>query len=152
MLDAYLGEISLRLDEASWSDAQRLALGLPHIAVALSSETLTTSAEQYCTWCASWIAPDQGNERYSSWAALAGENAGDFVDGQPVRLLKTLGLKRRLRASPPYPPRRDALDDQSKALVYDCQLLTSAFEAWRNKAADSDRTVLMNLAKVGVLR
>jgi hypothetical protein len=152
MLDAYLGEIANRLDEAAWNEAHRLAIGLPHIAVALAADDLTTSAGAYVTWCATWVAPDQGNDRYSKWAAVSMEHAKDFVEGRPARLLKSLGLNRRLRTVAPYQPMRDAPDAASKAVVQDCQLLTSAFEAWRNKSADSDRTVLMNLAKVGVLR
>jgi hypothetical protein len=153
MLDAYLGDITSRLDEGNWNEAQRLAIGLPHIAVALAAEDLTTSLQKYSTWCTEWIEPDQGNERYSEWATLSMTNGDDFVEARPVRLLQSLGLKRRLRASPPYAPRRDAPDAYSKSVVRDCQLLTSAFEAWRNKcAAEANRTVLMNLAKVGVLR
>jgi len=152
MLTAYLGEIALRLDAGRWTEARQTALGLPHIAVALAAADLTTSAGHYTAWCATWVTPDQGNERYAKWAADSMATATDFVEGRPVRLLKMLGLKRRLRASPPYQPTRDAPDAASQAAGEECQLLTSAFEAWRNKFADSDPTVLLNLAKVGVLR
>jgi hypothetical protein len=153
MLDAYLGDISMRLDAGQWDDAQRLAIGLPHIAVALGAEDLTTSRERYIAWCTDWVAPDQGNDRYTQWATASMENAADFAEGRPVRLLQDLGLKRRLRTSPPYLPAPEAHDAHGKTVMQDCQLLTFAFEAWRNRAAaDENQTVLLNLVKVGVLR
>jgi hypothetical protein len=152
MIDAYVREIALRLDEAQWREAERLATALPHIAIALSDPNLTSSAAAYRAWCTQWVKPDQGDDRFDQWMETAGQNPLHSPDGRPTGVFQTLGLTRRLRTSPPYPPRRKPEDDYGEAVTRDSQLLIAAFRSWYAAQGRSDQTVTMNLAKLGVLR
>src|SRR5688572_10882345 len=61
MLDAYVTCITELLDEELWSEAARMAAGLPHIAVALTDRELQSSPEAYRARCAEWVSAAAGD-------------------------------------------------------------------------------------------
>jgi hypothetical protein len=127
-------------------------VGLPHIAIVLSSRDLKSSQVAYRRWCSEWVQPDQGNAAYDAWYAVSAEDPVRFTDGKPVALLQALSLGRRLRANLSPPPRSRPLDTRGAAVSHLSAVLTTAFQAWHSVRGRMDPTVELNLARLGVLR
>lgn len=152
MLDRFVQEIGLLLTEEKWDEAERHATGLPHLAIALSSTDLESSQPAYRNWCSEWVQPDQGDETYDKWYAVSMSDPARFVDGKPVAMLHELGLVRRLRVNLSPPPRPHPSTPRGAAAAHLSGLLIAAFQAWHNQRARTDRTVALNLARLGTLR
>jgi hypothetical protein len=152
MLDAYVNDIGLFLNEEEWDEAERRATGLPHIAVALGSVDLASSREAYQLWCREWVRPEPGDVAVDAWFGVSTQKPLQFVEGKPVAVLQALSRSRRLRASTPHPPRIYPTTERGTSVMHICNVLIAAFQAWHNSRGRSDPTVALNLGKLGVLR
>ena len=152
MLDRFVQEIGLLLTDEKWDEAERHATGLPHVAIALSSADLSSSQPAYRTWCSEWVQPDQGDDAYDAWYAVSISDPARFVHGKPVAMLNALGLVRRLRVNLSPTPRPHPSTPRGAAVAHLSGLLIAAFQAWHNGPARTNRTVALNLAKLGALR
>jgi len=152
MLDAYVTGIPQLLDDKQWDEAERVATGLPHIAVALSNRELESSRADYIAWCREWIGSPQEDSVYDSWCTLSIRTSSEYVDGKPFGVLQTLSLVRGLRTRAAYAPMQRPTDARELAVTQTCDRLVAAFESWRTTNGKSDPIVTLNLAKLGVLR
>ena len=152
MLDAYVNDIGLFLNEEEWDEAEQRATGLPHIAVALGSVDLASSREAYRLWCREWVRPEPAGATVDAWFGVSTEKPFQFVEGKPVAVLQALSLSRRLRSSTSHPPRVYPTTVRGTAVTQTCNVLITAFQAWHNSRGRADPTVALNLAKLGVLR
>ena len=57
MLDMYAADIAGMFAERHYDEAERHALAIPHIAVALTDAGLQSSRASYADWCAKWVHP-----------------------------------------------------------------------------------------------
>ena len=152
MLDSYVQDIGLLLTEELWDEAEQYAAGLPHIAIALSSADLKSTATAYRTWCSEWVQPGQGDATYDAWYAVSMRDPVRFVEGKPTALLQALSLGRRLRANPSPPPRPRPSSGRGAVISQMSTLLIAAFQVWHNTRGRADPIVELNLAKLGALR
>jgi hypothetical protein len=152
MLDSYVHDIGLLLNEQLWDEAEQYAAGLPHIAIALSSTDLKSSQAAYRMWCSEWARPDQGDSAYDAWYAVSAKDPVRFVEGKPTALLQALSLGRRLRANPSSPPRPHPMSPRGAAVSHMSAILIAAFQVWHNVRGSADPIVALNIAKLGVLR
>jgi hypothetical protein len=161
MVAAYLADTEQLLDAQRREAALREALDLPGIAVALADPRLRSSREQVTRWCQEWIRPP-GAERdahgldYEHLARTITERAAQAAepDGEPMRALRRLQLRRHARTAPrgfraqraaDLPPRESEAFDMCTALI-------EAVRRWYARTACHDPTVQANLARLAVLR
>lgn len=150
MLDMYAGDIAGMLAEGHIESAERQALTLPHIAVALADAALHSSCAGYEDWCLRWVQPDFGSAAYAEWCTRSNQCEG-AGSGVPFAALRALRLRRRAREVRPTFA-RSVLDAQpGKAQVVTCALLGAAFR-WYEHEGRHHATVQTNLARLGVLR
>jgi hypothetical protein len=152
MLDAYVSDIGLLLNEEEWDEAETRATGLPHIAVALADMNLASSREAYRLWCLEWVRPEPAEATVDAWLGVSTKKPIQFVEGKPVAVLQALSLSRRLRSSRPHPPRIYPTTARGTAVMQTCNVLIAGFQAWHNGRGRTDPTVALNLGKLGVLR
>jgi hypothetical protein len=152
MLDSFVHEIGLLLREEQWDEAEQYAVGLPHVAIALSSSDLRSSQPAYRMWCSQWVQPDQGDAAYDAWYAISAEDPVRFNDGKPAAVLQALSLGRRLRPNLSPPPQPRPLGARGAAVSQLSKILIPAFQAWHNVRGRADPIVALNLARLGVLR
>ena len=165
MLESYLGDVEYLLREGLWSEAEPLALALPHICAALSHVDLGSSRERFLEWCEAWVRPSKADTSMSVPQAadlyrLAVEHGADLesLPGAapvvPVRPLRQLRLRRLSRAAPAR--RRGALTDlrdvHCEPTREACVALLGAVRRWYSDWAARDGTVQLNLARLAVLR
>ncbi len=153
MVDTYLADIAWKLASVQIEEARKLAVGLPHIGVALSDADLHSSQDAYQNWCAKWITPVRSAESVSQWLKDAAEVAGESADRTPFAALRALRLRRTLReVPPPQLPPTDALPIQDRPAAEDCEALLHAARKWYGQVGRHDPIVQNNLARLGVLR
>jgi hypothetical protein len=153
MLDTYLSDIGHRLALGQLAQGKRLAVNLPHIAVAISDVNLQSSGDAYRAWCTRWVSPARKSSEYDEWYMQATPAASDFVQGVPFAAIQSLRLRRAVRevTSPPVPP----LDQMNADELPDaeiCDLLLHATRDWYATHGRHDSIVQQNLARLGVLR
>jgi hypothetical protein len=165
MLESYLGDVEYLLREGLWSEAEPLALALPHICAALSHVDLGSSRDRFLEWCDAWVRPSKADTSMTVPKAadlyrLAVEHGAD-VDGSaesapvvPLRPLRQLRLRRLSRAAPAR--RRGALSElrelHCEPAREACVALLEAVRRWYSDWAARDGTVQLNLARLAVLR
>src|SRR5262245_50495180 len=88
MLEGYLASITELLQEGRLDEAERAALALPHIAVALTDAQLQSSREAYRAWCAEWVPLDHTNAEYDEWSAKAAFAEEAAAAGVPFNALR----------------------------------------------------------------
>lgn len=93
MLDVYASDIALLLTERQVEIAERQALSIPHIAVALGDAALLSSRVAYRDWCVQWVQPDFGVQSYEEWCVRSRECGRDEI-GVPFTALRALRLGR----------------------------------------------------------
>jgi hypothetical protein len=152
MLDEYLREILRLLNEQLWDEAERRATGLPHIAIALTRDDLTSTYEAYLAWCREWVRPAEADDVYEKWCALTSQASHALQGGRPVKVLRLLGLTRRLRPTIVRPPRVRPMESRGVEVASLCQRLIAAFEAWSISAEAAAPPVPLNLGRLGTLR
>jgi hypothetical protein len=149
MLDMYTGDIARMLAEGQHDRAERAALSIPHIAVALTDAGLQSSCLMYQDWCARWVQPDFGMQAYSEWCFR--NNECDGGTGVPFAALRTLRLQRRARELPTPSLEQAAPIETRAAQAITCALLGAACR-WYEQDARYHPLVQTNLARLGVLR
>ena len=153
MLDTYLSDVGQRLASGQLTQAEALAVNLPHIAVALADVNLQSSCEAYRAWCARWVTPARKTSEYDSWCTDASPAVSDFVQGVPFSAIQALRLRRAVRemTSPPVPPLSQMnADELPQAEI--CDVILHATRAWYATHGRHDSIVQQNLARLGVLR
>lgn len=165
MLESYLGDVEYLLREGLWSEAEPLALALPHICAALSHVDLGSSRARFLEWCDAWVRPSKADTSMSvpkpaDLLRLAVEHGADIDSSEgaapvvPLRPLRQLRLRRLSRAAPAR--RRGALTDvrdlHCEPAREACLALLEAVRRWYSDWAAQDGTVQLNLARLAVLR
>jgi hypothetical protein len=150
MLDMYAAHIAGLLAEGRHESAEREAMTIPHIAVALADAGLQSSSAGYREWCSKWLQPDFGSEIYDEWFARSSEHERSG-SGVPFAALRALRLGRRARETPTLYTRLDAKLDAGKAQSITCALL-GAGSRWYEQEGRYQKIVQTNLARLGVLR
>ena len=148
MLDVYATDIALLLTEHRVENAERHALSIPHIAIALCDAGLQSSREAYRDWCVRWVQPDFGAAIYDEWCIRSGE-FDRSEDGVPFAALRALRLSRRAREVRAVPSLELVAENKARGLV--CALLGAQFR-WYEQEGRYQQTVQTNLARLGVLR
>jgi hypothetical protein len=149
MLDMYTGDIARMLAEGQLESAERAALAIPHIAVALTDAGLQSSSLLYQDWCVRWVQPDFGLVAYSEWCSR--NNGCEGSSGLPFAALRALRLQRRARELH-TPSLRPAAPGEARAgQAVTCALL-EAVSRWYEQDARNHPLVQTNLARLGVLR
>ncbi len=156
MLDAYLAAITQMLAEARFAEAERGALTLPHIAVALADPQMQSSCEGYRAWCTRWVRPEQADATYDSWFAQASCSDDDLVRGVPFAALQALRLHRLARPRPAIAMTSPELDAAAEgpegAAIGKCLTLVNATVRWYCELAHESSQIQANLARLGALR
>lgn len=152
MLDAYISDIGLFLNEETWDEAEQRATGLPHIAVALGNADLVSSRADYELWCREWVKPPPDDAAIDGWFSVSTQKPLQFIEGKPVAVLQALSLSRRLRSATRHAPRIYPTTARGTRVTETCGVLIAAFQAWHNSRGRGDATVALNLGKLGVLR
>jgi hypothetical protein len=150
MLDVYATDIVLLLAERHVDSAERHALWIPHIAIALADAGLHSSRTGYREWCTRWVKPDLGMDVYDEWYGRSSErDRGDI--GVPFAALRALRLTRRARevTAPVAPTEAGAENSKARGLIY---ALIDAECRWYEQQGRHEATVQTNLARLGVLR
>lgn len=164
MFDAYLMDIEQLMRERLWDEAVPLALGLPHICVALADPGLRSSRAEYLQWCEAWVRPPHADTGLAapSPATLLGLANGDARSDTgpsaevPLDALRRLRLRRLSRTAPLR--RRDgltALLRQEAARQPEraaCFALLDAAQRWYAEFAARNAGVQGNLGRLAVLR
>jgi hypothetical protein len=152
MLEGYLASITELLQEGRFEEAERAALALPHIAVALADAQLQSSREAYRAWCSEWVSMEHANGAYDEWcnkAALANDAA---VPGVPFNALRSLRLHRHTRPnSRGIAMSHDVIEQDENPVTTTCLTLMAATLRWYLRSAVSVAQVQTNLARLGVL-
>ena len=150
MLEGYLASITELLQDGRFQEAERAALALPHIAVALTDAQLQSSREAYRTWCAEWVRIEHANGEYDEWsdkAAFGAEPAG-----VPLNALRSLRLHRHTRPnSRGIAMSHDVIEHDESPVTTTCLTLMAATLRWYLHSAVSTPQVQTNLARLGVL-
>ena len=147
MLDMYAADIAGMLTEKHHGEAERHALAIPHIAVALTNAGLQSSCASYEDWCARWVQPRFEPATYKGWCAQTGEQES----GVPFVALRALRLQRRARETPAqfipseFPPSASHAQTITRALL-------GAVCRWYEQEGRYQPAVQTNLARLGVLR
>jgi hypothetical protein len=150
MLDVYAADIALLLTERRVDDAERHALSIPHIAIALADAGLQSSLEAYRDWCIRWVQPDFGAATYDEWCTRSGECYRSEND-LPFAALRVLRLSRRAReVHAPIASSEPTSDtNEARTVVY---ALLGAHARWYEQQGRYLPAVQTNLARLGVLR
>jgi hypothetical protein len=149
MLDVYATEIALLLTDQRYPQAERQALAIPHIAIALSDAALQSSCSAYQAWCSRWVQPDFGTATYKEWCIRTGECTGDRPD-VPFSGLRALRLRRRARELISPTISSEAFDSTTVHSV--ARALLGAQFRWFQHEGRYREVVQKNLARLGVLR
>lgn len=150
MLDMYTGDIARMLAERQYQAAERAALAIPHMAVALADAGLQSSVLMYQEWCLHWVQPAFGPQAYTEWCMRS--NECQHASGVPFASLRALRLQRRARELPSPMLNRNALVAESgSAQAITCALLDAACR-WFEQEGRHQPVVQTNLARLGVLR
>jgi hypothetical protein len=151
MLDVYASDIALLLADGDVESAERQALAIPHIAIALSDAGLQSSRASYVAWCTRWVQPDFGGSAYEVWCRRSGECDGN-ESGVPFFGLRALRLRRRTREV----HARFTAAESSAGVPCDGSALTRALLGaefrWYEQEGRYQSVVQTNLARLGVLR
>jgi hypothetical protein len=152
MLDVYAGDIAGMLVEGRQESAERAALAIPHIAVALADAMLHSSDAAYVEWCRKWVQPELDTAIYQDWC-----NRTDACErgshGVPFAALRSLRLRRWAREvpTPTVTSETDAAPKPGTPRAVTCALLGAAFR-WYEQDGRYQTVVQTNLARLGVLR
>jgi hypothetical protein len=147
MLDVYAGDIAGMLVEGRLDGAERAALAIPHIAVALADSSLHSSGSDYVEWCRKWVQPDFAATVYEDWCNRSEQG----TSGVPFAALRALRLRRWAREVPTPFVRSEAAPKASTPQAVTCALLGAAFR-WYEQEGRYQQVVQTNLARLGVLR
>ena len=150
MLDVYATDIALLLSEQRVESAERQALSIPHIAVALCDAGLQSSREAYRDWCTKWVQPGFGAATYDEWCTRSGECSGS-ESGVPFAALRALRLSRKTREVHAPTTPSDLISEANKTRSLICALL-GAQSRWYEQEGRYQATAQTNLARLGVLR
>lgn len=151
MLDAFAADVASMLTEGHFDNAEKSALAIPHIAVALSDAALQSTHAAYRNWCSHWVQPDFGETVYARWAIQSSECARESGD-VPFAALRTLRLQRRLRTTPTtFARQSDQSAESNTARAVTCALLGAVFR-WYEQEGRYLSIVQTHLARLGVLR
>jgi hypothetical protein len=150
MLDVYASDIALLLADGHIESAERHALAIPHIAIALSDAGLQSSRASYVAWCARWVQPDFGGAVYEEWCQRSGECDQD-ESGVPFSGLRALRLRRRTREVHTRFAAPETSADIAHASALTRGLLGAEFR-WYEQEGRYEPIVQTNLARLGVLR
>lgn len=145
MLEGYLASITELLKEGRFDEAERAALALPHIAVALTDAQLQSSPEAYRAWCAEWVV----NGEYDLWSTKASLGDDPVGAGVPFNALRTLRLHRHTR--PSVGLSHDVIEHHESPITTTCLTLMAATLRWYLRSAASIPQVQTNLGRLGVL-
>jgi hypothetical protein len=152
MLDVYAGDIAEMLVDGQEENAERAALTIPHIAVALADAQLQSSDEAYLDWCRKWVQPEFDSAVYQDWCARTDACERDS-DGVPFAALRSLRLRRWAREV--HTPSLGSLAEEAATpgtpRAVACALLGAAFR-WYEQEGRYQTVVQTNLARLGVLR
>ena len=152
MLEGYLASITELLQEGRLEEAERAALALPHIAVALTDAQLQSSREAYRAWCAEWVPLDRANGEYDEWSAKAALGEEPAAAGVPFNALRSLRLHRHTRPnSRGVAMSHDVIEQDESPVTTTCLTLMAATLRWYLRSAASIPQVQTNLARLGVL-
>jgi hypothetical protein len=152
MLDVYAGDIAEMLVDGREESAERTALVIPHIAVALADVNLHSSDAAYVDWCRKWVQPELEPAVYQEWC-----NRTDACEldshGVPSAALRSLRLRRWAREVPTPSVGFDteAAAEPGTPRAVTCALLAAAFR-WYEQEGRYQPVVQTNLARLGVLR
>jgi len=150
MLDVYASDIALLLADGHIESAERHALAIPHIAVALSDAGLQSSRVSYVEWCARWVQPDFGGTVYEEWCRRSGE-CDQPESGVPFLSLRALRLRRRTREVHTRFAAPESSSEAAHASALTRALLGAQFR-WYEQEGRYEPIVQTNLARLGVLR
>ena len=152
MLDVYAGDIAGMLVEGRQESAERAALAIPHIAVALADSSLHSSRSAYLDWCRKWVQPDFDTTIYQEWCNRSSESEHGG-NGVPFAALRSLRLRRWAREvpTPSVASETGAAPKPSTPRGVTCALLGAAFR-WYEQEGRYESVVQTNLARLGVLR
>jgi hypothetical protein len=152
MLDVYAGDIAGMLVEGRQESAERAALAIPHIAVALGDSSLHSSRSAYLEWCRRWVQPDLDTAIYQDWCNRSSESEHGG-DGVPFAALRSLRLRRWAREvpTPSVGSEPEATPKPGTPRAVTCALLGAAFR-WYEQEGRYQPVVQTNLARLGVLR
>jgi hypothetical protein len=149
MVDMYAGDIAALLADGNHESAERAALAIPHIAVALTDAGLESSNAAYQDWCRKWVQPEFNAAAYEQWCLRSGGcEHGD--SGVPFAALRALRLRRRAREVPMPFVRTDSSAGRDTPQAITCALLGAAFR-WYEQEGRHHRVVQTNLGRLGVL-
>jgi hypothetical protein len=147
MLDMYAADIAGMFAGKQYENAERHALAIPHIAVALSDAGLQSSCASYAEWCTRWVLPSFEQSVYEGWCARSGEHE----PGVPFVALRNLRLQRRTRETLIEFRLSESAPSSSNSQAITRALLGAACR-WYEELGRYQPTVQTNLARLGVLR
>jgi hypothetical protein len=150
MLDVYASDIALLLADGHIESAERHALAIPHIAIALSDAGLQSSRASYVAWCARWVQPDFGADVYEEWCRRSGE-CDQNDSGVPFSGLRALRLRRRTREVHPGFTAAESSAGLAVSSALTRALLGAEFR-WYEQEGRYQSIVQTNLGRLGVLR
>ena len=152
MLEGYLASITELLQESRFEEAERAALALPHIAVALTDAQLQSSREAYRAWCAEWVPIEHANGEYDEWCTKAQYGQDPAACGVPFDALRSLRLHRHTRPNGRgIGMSHDVIEHDENPVTTTCLTLMAAMLRWYLRCAASIPQVQTNLARLGVL-
>ncbi len=152
LLEGYLSSITELLQEGRFDDAERSALALPHIAVALTDAQLYSSAEDYRAWCAEWVGTEHANGEYGEWSGKAAFGEDRAARGIPSNALRALRLHRHSRPnSGGIAVSHEVIEQDESPVTTTCLTLMAATLRWYSRSAATLPQVQANLARLGVL-
>ncbi len=147
MLDMYAADIACMLADKQYDNAERHALAIPHMAVALGDASLQSSCASYQDWCVRWVRPSFEAAVYESWFARSGE----CEHGVPFVALRALRLQRRARETLTRSTQSEATLGSGNSQTITRALL-GAVCRWYEQEGRYQQSVQTNLARLGVLR
>ena len=138
-----------RLDEA-----QRMAVLVPMLAVALADKSLAFSRERYVAWCREWVTDEESQAAAEEWCSTGAQNEGT-QNGVPMNAQLSLRLHRHLRAV-----ERNSSFALAVAQVISadtsvgrmCLALSKAMRTWYMQVGRRNPVVEQNLARLLVHR
>jgi hypothetical protein len=144
------------MQEGRLEEAERAALALPHIAVALADARLQSSREAYRSWCCEWVSMEHANgqydDQYDEWCKKASFGDDAEPGGVPFNALRSLRLHRHTRPnSRGITISHDVIEQDESPVTTTCLTLMAATLRWYLQSAVSTSQVQTNLARLGVL-
>jgi hypothetical protein len=148
MIDMYTADVARMVADGRERAAERAALAIPHIAVALAHAQLQSSRRAYQDWCTSWVSSQFVADLYEDWSIRSAQCEGG--EEVPVASLRQLRLLRRARevSLPLLAPETTGVPTP-QAVAY---ALLRAARRWYEQEGRYQPTVQTNLARLGVLR